>query len=317
MMRALVFTAPGEMELREEPVPEPGPDELLLNVAAAGICGSELHGFRVVGMRKPPLIMGHEIAGTINGANRVVVNPLITCGTCEHCRAGRSQICPDRQLIGVHRAGGFAEHVAVPRRAVHELPSGMDWTAAALIEPLANAVHAWGLAKPDAGRVAVLGAGTIGLVCLLLARRRGHDGPIVVADPSPFRRAVAEQLGANVVSNLDDFEGRFDTVFDAVGLQATRSSTVHHLSPGGTAVWIGLAAPEAEFDGSELVRSEKRVLGSFGYTNDDFAHAVATAPNLDLGWATDIPMADARTVFMELAAGRTDIIKAVLRPEVG
>src|SRR5262249_40508512 len=148
-----------------------------------------LHGFRSVGMRRPPLIMGHEFAGRTPDDARVVVNPLHTCGRCPACRAGRTPVCQNRQLLGVHRAGGFAEQVAVPADSVHALPHSLDGTAAALIEPLANAVHAWRLAMPgpattaanqatesptadsaaqaSSGAVAILGAGAIGLVCLL------------------------------------------------------------------------------------------------------------------------------------------------------
>ncbi|GAA1996615.1 zinc-dependent alcohol dehydrogenase [Catenulispora subtropica] len=380
-MRALVFTGPGQMELRDEPLPEPGADEVLVTVEASGICGSELHGFRSVGMRKPPLIMGHEFAGRTPDDTRVVVNPLHTCGRCPACRAGRTPVCRNRQLLGVHRAGGFAEQVAVPAGSLHALPDGLDWTAAALIEPLANAVHAWRLAAPGpAGRaataeaaatastaatagtagagggsgaavagaaiapvtpasaalpsastvsaasappppqptgpIAILGAGAIGLVCLLVARHRGATD-VVVADPSPQRRAIAEALGAETVADLTSYgpASGFDIVFDAVGVPATRAASLERLAPAGTALWLGLAAAEATVDGNDIVRSEKRVLGSFAYSDADFSEAVALAASVDLDWATPVPMSRAHTTFMELAGGRTDIIKAVLRRE--
>jgi threonine dehydrogenase-like Zn-dependent dehydrogenase len=108
-MRALVYTSAGQVQVRDEPSPVPGPDEELLTVNASGICGSELHGFRQPGMRKPPLIMGHEFVGRTRDDRRVVVNPLIVCGTCDGCVAGRPQVCRHRALVGVHRPGGFAE----------------------------------------------------------------------------------------------------------------------------------------------------------------------------------------------------------------
>lgn len=342
-MRALVFTGPGEMELRDEPLPRPAADEVLITVEASGICGSELHGFRSVGMRRPPLIMGHEFAGRTPDGARVVVNPLHTCGQCSACRTGRSPVCRNRQLLGVHRPGGFAEQVAVPAGSVHTLPEGLDWTAAALIEPLANAVHAWRLATgaPDSGQnpnqsqsqsqnqnqnqnqrppasTAILGAGAIGLVCLLVAHHHGASN-VVVADPSPQRRAIAEALGAETVDSLEasDEAVSFHLTIDAVGLPATRAASLDRLTPAGTAVWLGLAAAEAAIDGNDIVRSEKRILGSFAYTDADFAEAVALAATVDLGWATPVPMSRAHTTFMELAGGRTDIIKAVLRREEG
>ena len=322
-MQALVFTAPGEVQLRDEPYPVAGEGETLVTVEASGICGSELHGFRSVGMRRPPLIMGHEFAGTTDGGTRVVVNPLLTCGTCAPCLLGSSQICERRQLMGVHRPGGFAEAVAVPRDALHVLPDDVGWAEAALIEPLANAVHAWGLGERagggaqdrGCGTVAIVGAGSIGLVCLLVARHHG-SGEVVVADPSPDRRAVASRLGATVVAALDDLDGLvLDSTFDAVGLPLTRAAALAHLRPGGTSVWIGLGSPDVAFDGNDLVRSEKRVLGSFAYSAEEFRAAVELSSQVDLGWGTDVPMTAAESTFMELAQGRTDIIKAVLRRE--
>src|SRR2546430_5873096 len=113
-MRALVFTAPSVVELRDVDEPAPRPGEAVLDVAVAGICGSELHGVRTPGFRIPPLIMGHEFAGTTPDGRRVAVNPLLSCGCCDRCRAGQTQLCWQRAIIGIHRPGGFAERVAVP-----------------------------------------------------------------------------------------------------------------------------------------------------------------------------------------------------------
>ena len=312
-MRALVFTEPGRVVLRDEPAPVAAGDEVVLVVRSAGICGSELHGFRSVGMRKPPLVMGHEFAGTTPEGRRVVVNPLASCGRCPACSGGQPQLCPERSLIGVHRPGGFAEQVAVPVAALHEIPDAMGWTQAALVEPLANGVHAWGLAGTPPRRCAVIGAGAIGLVCMLVARHAGCD-EVVVADPSPQRRRVAESLGARTTDALEP-QGSFDTVFDAVGLPVTRAASTAALRAGGTAVWLGLADSDARFDGNDLVRAEKRVLGSFAYTDAEFARALQIAGELDLGWATDVPFEAAEPMFMDLAGGRTDVVKAVLRTE--
>ena len=311
-MQALVFTEPGRVVLRDEPVPQPSVGEALITVEASGICGSELHGFRAVGMRNPPMIMGHEFAGTTADGARVVVNPLVTCGFCIACESGRESICEVRELLGVHRPGGFAEYAVVPADSLHALPEGVSWAAAALIEPLANAVHAWRLAETDGSPVAIVGAGSIGLVCLLVALQH-NDGPVVVADPSPERRAVAQQLGGTVVASLEQASTTFGTTFDAVGLPATRAAALAQLRRGGTSVWLGLATADAGFDGNHLVRAEQRILGSFAYTPDDFSEAVKLAEILDLSWTTEVPMSDAESTFMELAAGRTDIIKAVLR----
>lgn len=310
-MRALVFTGPGAIELQDLPTP-PVPDGWLpITVRASGICGSELHGFRSVGFRRPPLVMGHEVAGQTPDGRRVVVNPLLSCGDCDQCRRGLLQLCRRRQLLGVHLGGGFAERVAVPPSAVHEIPADMSWETAALIEPLANGVHAWGqVDHRTVERVAVIGAGAIGLVTLLMARHTGL-GEVTVVDRATSRLALAARLGAGTC--VSELEGEYDVVVDAVGSAQTRAAAVEHVRPGGTSVWLGLAEAEAGFDGNGLVRGEKRVVGSFAYSPEDFALAVSLASSLDLGWATAIAMEDSQRIFMQLAEGAQDPVKAVIR----
>lgn len=309
-MRALVFTGPGTVELQDVTRPEPTAGGVVLDVRACGICGSELHGFREVGFRKPPLIMGHEFAGTTPDGRRVVVNPLVTCGTCDLCRGGQPQLCRSRELLGVQRPGGFAENVVVPRESLHHLPDDLTWQTAAMVEPLANAVHAWhrvDLRRTD--RAAIVGAGTIGLVCLLVARHRGLDD-ITVVDRSRTRLALAERLGATTCGT--ELIGEYDVVLDAVGSRATRRAGIDSVRPGGTCVWIGLAEPDPGFDGNALVRTEKRVAGSFAYTPKEFVSALALAPELDLDWTTPVALERSRDVFMALAEGSMEPVKAVI-----
>nr|WP_052477804.1 alcohol dehydrogenase catalytic domain-containing protein [Kibdelosporangium sp. MJ126-NF4]CEL14114.1 Threonine dehydrogenase and related Zn-dependent dehydrogenases [Kibdelosporangium sp. MJ126-NF4]CTQ88481.1 Threonine dehydrogenase and related Zn-dependent dehydrogenases [Kibdelosporangium sp. MJ126-NF4] len=308
-MQALVFTAAGRVELLDVADPQPGPGETAVTVHASGICGSELHGFRSVGMRVPPLVMGHEFAGTTTAGNRVVINPLITCGTCDSCLRGQAQVCRSRGLLGVNRAGGFAERVVVPDSAVHMLPDEVSWSAAALIEPLANGVHAWALAG-DGDKVGVIGAGAIGLVCALVGRARGVE--VTISETTGPRRAIAERLGLNVTSELT---GEYDVVFDAVGTPATRAASVDLCRPAGTAIWIGLAADEVRLNGNPMVRQEKRVLGSFAYSPADFIESVAMAATIDLTWTTCVPLSQAREMFYSLAEGNTTVAKAVIVPD--
>ena len=141
-----MFTGPGAMELLDMPEPDVADGDVLVHVRAAGICGSELHGARHPGFRVPPLIMGHEFAGISDDGNPVIINPILSCGQCDLCARGLRQVCRYRAIIGVHRAGGFAERVAVPRSALVPLPDGLAWDAATAVEPAANAVHAWGIA---------------------------------------------------------------------------------------------------------------------------------------------------------------------------
>jgi threonine dehydrogenase-like Zn-dependent dehydrogenase len=317
-VRALVFTAPGTVELLDVPEPDPGPGEVLVRVHAAGICGSELHGARHPGFRQPPLIMGHEFAGTSADGDAVVVNPILSCGHCALCQRGLRNICRERQIIGVHRAGGFAERVAVPASALRPVPPGMLWETAALIEPTANAVHAWnragGALRGDGARgaqVAVIGCGAIGLLCTAMALSGGADR-VDVSDLSPARLAAARGLGAGAAA--PGLAGEYDVVFDAVGSAATRAASVAHQRPAGVAVWLGLADEEAGFDANALVRSEKQIVGSFAYSDGEFAAAMALVREWDLTWAAGYPLASGAVIFTELMNGRLDPVKALLRP---
>lgn len=311
-MQALVFTAAGRVELRDEPEPSPAPDGTLVHVRASGICGSELHGFRSVGFRVPPLIMGHEFAGVTGDGRRVVVNPLIGCGHCAACERGDPQICSRRELLGIARAGGFAERVTVPEPCLYPLPDDIGWSAAALIEPLANAVHAWSLVPEVHGQVTVLGAGTIGLVCALVGRQHGFD--VSLHEPSPVRREIARGLGFTVHEQPKD-DAEYGVVFDAVGAPTTRAQSTAQLAAGGTAVWLGLAVDETSLGGNAIVRGERRITGSFAYRPAEFGTAVQMARVLDLSWSTDVPMSEAEKVFYALAEGSSDAVKAVLVPD--
>jgi threonine dehydrogenase-like Zn-dependent dehydrogenase len=311
-VQALVFTAPGEVELREVAEPEPGPAESVIHVRSAGICGSELHGVRDPGFRVPPLIMGHEFAGVTDAGDAVIVNPVLSCGHCDLCLRGTRQLCRERAIVGIARPGAFAERVAVPTSALRPMPSSLSWDAAAMAEPAASAVHAWAVGGGEARmRVAVLGCGAIGLLCVLAALV-GGAASVDVTDLSAARRAVAARLGASRTgAALDD---EYDLIIDAAGTGETHLQSVRHQRPGGAAVWIGLAQPEASFDAQALVRAEKRVLGSFAYTDDDFDRAVGLLAGWDLSWASAYPLADGAEVFTRLMNGSLEPVKALLQP---
>ena len=315
-MKALVLVAPGAVELRDEPEPTVAEAERLIHVRSAGICGSELHGARTPGFRKPPLIMGHEFAGVTEQGDRVVVNPILSCGRCRLCRSGQRQICGHRRIIGVHCPGGFADRVAVPQSAVRPVPPGLSLDTAALIEPAANAVHAWNRATAASPatrnpRVGVIGCGAIGLFCLLTALANGARR-VHVTDLSPARLAIARRLGA--ASAGTQLDGEFDIIFDAVGLAATRAQSVHRQRPGGLAVWLGLADAEPGYDAAGLVRSEKRVIGSFAYSDREFADAASLLADWDLTWASRYPLSAGAQIFTELMDGASHPVKAVLQP---
>lgn len=311
-MKALVFTAPGVVENREVPDVVAGIDEVIIHVERAGICGSELHGISKAGFRVPPMIMGHEFVGRTPDGRRVAVNPLSSCRKCELCISGRTQLCQTRSLLGVHSAGGFAERAVAPLSSLHTIPDEIDWDHAALIEPIANAVHAWQMASwPQGKRIGVIGCGPIGLACLEVARAKGASS-IACADLSPERGNFARSIGATEVAA--SLEGEFDVIFDAVGTASTRASSLDRLVPGGVTVWLGLATPDAGFDATAAVRFEKTIRGSFAYSDAEFVEAIEMAPELDLSWFTTYPLEEGAKIFTALMNGQTTPIKALLRP---
>lgn len=310
-MRAMVFTRPGVVEMLDVDATTPVQGEVLVEVAACGICGSELHGISKPGFREPPLVMGHEFVGTTGDGRRVVANPIVFCGSCDMCESGHEQLCRSRSIIGIHRAGAFTEQVAVPGKLLHDLPDTLSWEQGAMIEPLANALHAWRLSGASGTeRVGVIGAGTIGLVCQIVAKYHGAE--VTTVDLAQDRLGFAQDLGADHTGT--ELNGEFDVVFDAVGGAATHRASLEHLKPSGTTIWLGLLSPEAGFDAQAVIRQEQTVRGSFAYTNRDFKDAVALAPKVELGWGTPFSLEQGASIFTELMNGRSDVVKALLCP---
>ncbi|NHN28607.1 alcohol dehydrogenase catalytic domain-containing protein [Paenibacillus sp. S3N08] len=283
-MKALVYEGPRSMSIREQPLPVLGENEVLVQVAKAGICGSELSGYLGHNsLRKPPLVMGHEFSGTVvqvgarvqgfRGGERVTVNPLISCGLCTDCLTGKQQLCGSRQLIGAHRPGAFAEYVAVPAGSVHCLPEGVTFAEGALTEPLACALHVCRLLQltPEV-RLLITGAGPIGLFILTAAQAYGLN-TIVVTDINSERLDAVKALGGVGVSALapDGVRpGSFDAAVDAVGIQATRLQCVRALKPGGRLVFTGLHEAGAVLPINEMIRNEIQTAGAFAYSPRDF-----------------------------------------------
>jgi threonine dehydrogenase-like Zn-dependent dehydrogenase len=316
MMHAMVYTAPLELKILEVEEPQPGPGEIVVEVSAVGICGSELEGFASQSpFRVPPLIMGHEFSGRrLDTGERVVINPLINCGRCDLCLRGLTNLCRVRAIIGIHRGGGFAQRVAVPETNCYALPEDVSIAGAALVEPLANAIHAFKLTQLyDACplRVGVIGAGTLGFVTALVAHRRGVPA-VEISDLSPARREFAKATGASAIG--ERLDGEFDVIFDTVGTAATRASSVELLRPGGTALWIGLHGPESGVDGLGLIRNEKRILGTFCYQDVDFRAAIVQAAELDLTGVATYPLENGVDVFERLVAGDVSSLKSMLLP---
>lgn len=295
-MHALNYAGFDVLEIAEVDIPRPMEDEVLLKIAACGICGSELESFKTHSeRRKPPLIMGHEFCGTVvatgskeNGhlvGRRFVSNSIVPCGRCVRCQRGDTHLCAHRQLFGMHRPGAFAEYAAVPTKVLIPWPDELPATTACLAEPLANGIHVVNLTRHIAVRTAlVIGAGPIGLMCQqTIQALRGAQ--VMVCDLSAGRLQIAARLGASrtlctktedvVAAALQWTDGEgVDLVIDAAGTAATKRLALAALRPGGATVWIGLHTNTMQVDTYEVTLPEKQVLGTYAATQSELAEAL-------------------------------------------
>jgi threonine dehydrogenase-like Zn-dependent dehydrogenase len=315
------------MTVDEVPDLRPKAGEALVHSEATGICGSEVEGYLgMMSNRVPPLVMGHEFAGTVTEVGesvhqswlgkRVAVNPIVGCGHCTFCASGGRNLCVERYLIGVAVPGAFATSVSVPERCLFEMPSGMDARLGALVEPLANGVHALRQGSPQGARTAaVIGAGTIGLGCMQAALIHGIE-TITVIERHPMRREHARRLGAH--SAYADAEGlrlAFDLVVDAVGSEATRLLALELLNPGGTAVFIGMHSDETPLPWRRVIRGNHTIRGVFAYSDADFQQSLDWLAQGKAGIGdlkAVLPLEDGPEAFALLANGPTDDIKVFL-----
>ena len=328
-MKALVYTAANTMRYREEPEPAAGGGEVVVEVEAVGICGSDLHAYHGRDPRRvPPLILGHELAGTIvageGTGRRVTVNPLITCGRCDYCRTGRDNLCAHRTMIGMTRAGGFADRLSIPAACLIDLPTDMDARAAALTEPAATAWHAIHLVlrvlvRPiHECRVLVIGGGAIGMLSALLLRHLGTAG-VTVAELNPLRRdAVARHAGAEVVDprSAPLAESSFDVVIDAVGAKPTRTQAIAAVKPGGVIMHVGLQDWASEIDMRKLTLAEVSLLGTYTYTTADLRATVDALQRGvfgELAWVEERRLDEGPQAFIDLDRGASAAAKIVLR----
>jgi len=317
-MRALVWHGGAELALEELPDPVAGAGEVLLDIGMAGICGSDLHAYRGhPGPRQPPLVLGHEAVGTVAGIpGRYVVFPLVVCGACAACRRGEENLCERRQLLGMHRAGVFAERTAVPLDTLLAVPEGLDDSRATLVEPLAVCVSALRpLALAPGRRLLVVGCGPIGLLTIHVALAAG--AAVVAVEPVAERRAAAGALGAQVVlDKVEEIEpGSADVAVDAVGVQATWDGAIRGLRPGGELVLLGLGQASGPMPIADLVRRAITVRGHFAYTRADFANALqmlAERPPPD-DWVEVLPLGDGADAFARLSESPPRATKIMLQ----
>jgi L-iditol 2-dehydrogenase len=290
-MQALLLSKYRNLELTDFPRPTPGADEILVQVAACGICGSDVHGYDgSSGRRIPPIVMGHEAAGIVaavgagvtgfSEGDRVTFDSTIYCGACPYCLRAEVNLCDRRQVLGVscgdyRRHGAFAEYVTVPARVAYSLPDSLPFAEAAMLEALAVAVHAVSLSRIAPEDTAlVIGAGMIGLLTLQAVRAAGCSR-VLIADVDASRLKLAEKVGATTTLNASGADlvaevqrltggAGVDVVLEAVGIDATVRSAVACVRKGGTVTLIGNVAPEVTLPLQLAVTRQIRLQGSCG-----------------------------------------------------
>jgi L-iditol 2-dehydrogenase len=287
-MKALLLSRYKHLEIVDLPEPAPAPGEVLVRVAACGICGSDVHGYDgSTGRRIPPIVMGHEAAGTVAACgegvagvakgDRVTFDSTVYCGSCNPCRRGDVNFCDYRQVLGVscteyQRSGAFAEYVAVPSHMVHGLPDNLSFEEAAMLEVLSVALHAIRLAPVQTGDTAlVVGAGMIGLLLVQVLSNAGCSR-IFVADLDQSRLDLARTVGATDVmaAGSDPAEavrqhtrGRgVDVAMEAVGRTETVQASINSVRKGGTVVLVGNVTPEVALPLQKVVTRQIRLQGS-------------------------------------------------------
>ncbi|MEO9023086.1 MAG: alcohol dehydrogenase catalytic domain-containing protein [Ginsengibacter sp.] len=336
-MKALFYPSYGELVVNEQPVPEYNDNEVLLQVSACGICGSELETFaKKSPRRKPPIIMGHEFCGIIleKGAavegwapgTRVVSNSVISCGDCVRCRGGKTNLCAGRKIFGMERNGAFAEFVNVPARCLVEAPSNLSSAAACLAEPLANGVHMVELTRHiPLKRILVIGAGPIGLMAQQ-AFQVLRGASVIVADLKEGRLETARKLGAEHVFNsgkgsledeimsLTSGEG-VDLVIDAVGMAITNRQALNVVGTGGAVILIGLHENSSSLYSYDIILSEKKVMGSYAANLDDISSALQLMADQKVdvtSWVNYYSLQDGEKAFRNMMLAEGTHIKSVL-----
>jgi L-iditol 2-dehydrogenase len=289
-MKALLLTAPSQIDLVDFPDPQPAPDEVLMRVRACGICGSDVHGWDgSSGRRHPPLIMGHEAAGEIvstgprvsgwKAGDRVTFDSTISCGDCRYCRSGQVNLCENRKVVGVSpveykQHGAFAELLALPGHILYRVPDSLPFEQAAMVEPVSIAIHAVQRTKIAPGTTAVVvGSGMIGLL-IIQALRWAGAAQIVAVDLADNRLALARKLGAThtfnpsrtdvatEVAKMTDRLGA-ELSFEVVGFTPTFNLALAVLRRGGTCVMVGnLSARTDDFPLQAVVTKEITITGS-------------------------------------------------------
>ena len=293
-MKGLVYKSPGIIELEDVSMPIPERDELLLNIKAVGICGSDIEGYLgKTGRRTPPMIMGHELAAIVEEVNncndfkkgdRVTVYPKLYCGNCKYCKEGLTNICTNASFLGaLDKNGGMAEYLAINKKYVVKI-NKINFREACMVEPLSVAYGAVSKINKDklnnANNILVIGAGTIGLLILQLLKLRGARN-VIVSDLYDYRLEKAKECGADYVINPQEEDilskiklltngNLIDVSIEAVGFSKSVYQSIELLKTQGTGIWVGNAQKIVEVNMQKIVTKEIKIIGSYFSTTKDF-----------------------------------------------
>lgn len=343
-MKALLLSEYKKLELTEMPVPVIGPEDVLIQVKACGICGSDIHGYDgSTGRRIPPLVMGHEASGVIaevgkavqgwKVGDRVTFDSTVSCGRCYFCQRGEINLCENRQVLGVscnefRRHGAFAEFVSVPQNILYSLPDTFPFHYAAMIEAVSIAVHAVNLTPMPLGSSAlVVGSGMIGLLVVQTLRLAGC-GLIIAVDLEDSKLDLAKTLGADVglnpkttdvVKAVQDLTGGrgADVAIEVVGAAKTIDTAIHAVKKGGSVTLVGNITPRVEIPLQVVVSRQIRLQGSAA-SSGEFPQCIDLlargAIKVDPIISALAPLEQGAEWFQRLYANEPGLMKVVLQP---
>jgi L-iditol 2-dehydrogenase len=336
-MKALMYRGPWEMPVEEVERPAASSGRVVVEVKSVGICGSDVHGYTgSTGRRTPGIIMGHEFAGAISAlgegvegfapGDEVVVMPFYSVAEgVDPYAINRS---PYRRMTGMNEHGAYAEQVAVRPAQLFRKPPQLSWTRAALCEPVAVTMHAVNITPIELMQnVVIIGAGPIGLLAMLAARLKGA-GKLIVTDRSARRLELAEELGADVIINVDQQDAvkaiheitgdGADMTLEAVGISPTAQQAIDVTRNGGHVTWIGNSAKNITIDMQSIVTREITVRGTYGFNEIEFAAAIDALAggrlNVDALVERIATLDEASEIFRQLAKGEKDWVKVVVEP---
>jgi len=280
-MKAMVLRAPGDLALADVALPQVPAGHVLVRITNSGLCGTDLKIYKGAIPAQYPLIMGHEMVGELASGERVIIDPVLYCGTCFHCRMGQTNLCPSGGLIGRETNGGFAEYAAVPASQIFRLPDSIDSKTAPLIQVATTCLHAQRLASVSVGEsVAVIGLGVSGQLHVQLAKARGA-GKVIGISRSRFKNELAKQMGADVVIEsgpgtvakvLEETDGRgADVVIESTGVMTQIADAIRMARFGGRILLFGItSATSGELPFYDLYFKELTLINNRAATAQDF-----------------------------------------------